>query len=74
MQYSSKGIPILPLATKLEALTKCATDGSWEDAMGHLFDLMAHLQPYKRFDREQIIDFWLRYGQNPNPILDEEAT
>lgn len=53
IQYSSRGIPILSLPEKVEALRECLESGSHEDAMGHLFDLMAHCQAELRESTRQ---------------------
>jgi hypothetical protein len=41
-QYSEYGIPILPKKEKLEALAVCMNNGSYEDAAGHLCDLLEY--------------------------------
>ncbi len=43
-QYSPRGIPILSLPEKIDALETCLNDNAGEDVVGHLFDLMAYAQ------------------------------
>jgi hypothetical protein len=81
-QFDSKGIPILTLEEKLDALKTCMLDGSDEDAMGHLFDLINHLAPDYKFlmdcptatkkfkTLKSICDY---YGKRPRtPIIEAE--
>jgi hypothetical protein len=44
-EFSPQGIPILTLEAKLSGFHLCVQDGSWEDALGHMFDLMHYLCP-----------------------------
>jgi hypothetical protein len=44
IQFSERGIPILPLGEKVDALKHCLEQGAHEDALGHLFDLMSYCQ------------------------------
>lgn len=43
MKHSPQGIPILTMEEKLEALRHCIAEQSFEDAAGHLCDLLAHV-------------------------------
>jgi len=43
--FTPQGVPRLTLEAKLAGFSHCVQDGSWEDAMGHLFDLMHYLCP-----------------------------
>lgn len=38
-EFTTNGIPVVNLETKLEYLKSCIMDGSYEDAIGHLDDL-----------------------------------
>ena len=40
MKFSEHGVPILPLRDKLDGLNHCLAEGEWEDAAGHLCDLL----------------------------------
>ena len=40
LEFSPQGIPILPLNEKLEGSADCLRDESYEDAAGHLCDLL----------------------------------
>lgn len=60
-EYSKNGIPILSLTKKLDALKTCAlSEESKEDAVGHLLDLIAHLDP-----DGQIAANYLQYPRTP---------
>lgn len=43
--FTPQGAPRLTLEAKLAGFTHCVQEGHWEDAMGHLFDLMHYLCP-----------------------------
>lgn len=66
MEFSERGIPILSLDDKLDALKMCIEDCSDEDAIGHLFDLMYHVIPYHT--PEQMGILYDHYGVNPTLI------
>jgi len=61
MKYSENGVPILSLPKKLDALRYCAlSENSKEDAVGHLLDLLAHL------DKDgQLAAGYLQYPRTP---------
>jgi hypothetical protein len=75
-EFSDRGIPILSLGEKVDALRYCLEmdierGGHREDAMGHLFDLIYYIAPgYKfiKFDGIQAIAD--HYGKHPTPIKD----
>lgn len=77
-EFSDRGIPILDTASKVEALQYCLQQGANEDAMGHLFDLMAKIQPtlpvevggQKPWGREAIIEVFTTYGSSPTMVRD----
>ena len=72
-KYSERGIPILPLADKVDALRTCLLDGSDEDAMGHLFDLIAHLAPGCEFHGfKGLLAIADHYAASPTPINTED--
>jgi len=76
----ARGIPILPLRDKIDALACCTYDfdavragfgvPGWEDAAGHLFDLLAFVQA--QLAAKGIVmdftEFRKKYGSNPTPI------
>jgi hypothetical protein len=43
--FTPQGVPRVTLEAKLAGFSHCVQDGSWEDALGHLFDLMHYLCP-----------------------------
>lgn len=43
--FTPQGVPRLTLEDKLAGFVHCTKDGSWEDALGHLFDLLHYLCP-----------------------------
>jgi hypothetical protein len=43
--FTPQGVPRLTLEAKLGGFTHCVQEGHWEDALGHLFDLMHYLCP-----------------------------
>jgi hypothetical protein len=43
--FTPQGNCRLPLPAKLEGFSHCVLDGSWEDALGHLFDFLHYLCP-----------------------------
>lgn len=69
LQFSERGVPILTLDRKIEALKACIKDGSREDAVGHLFDLINHVAPgYRLLGYSGIGPLCLKYGSDPTPI------
>jgi hypothetical protein len=70
MEFSSHGIPIVNLKEKARFLTICLKDESWEDAAGHLCDLLAFVG--KEIDpKKSLQEIVAYYGKNPTPIKDE---
>jgi hypothetical protein len=72
MKFSSKGIPILTLNDKLASLEHCLKDSAWEDAAGHLCDLLEHCRT-RAVSSDGRIFATLRafvdyYGSNPTPL------
>jgi len=71
-KYSDKGIPILPLEQKLDAMNYCIKQGSYEDAAGHLCDLL-ELCRTKIITHNGMmfanLEYMVRkYGEHPTPI------
>jgi hypothetical protein len=73
MKTSNRGIPILSLDEKLKALRYCLNlPDPREDAMGHLFDLIAHIAPdYKFIDLKGVAAIASHYGAHPTPIEED---
>jgi len=81
-KHDDKGIPILTIEEKINALKYCIDQDADEDAMGHLFDLINYLAPGYKFlmdsptarrkfrTLKSICDY---YGKQPRtPIIEEE--
>ena len=64
MEFSDNGIPILTMEEKLNALTYCIKNDANKDAVGHLIDLLHHLDPTQEIAASQ-----LQYP--PTPIKTE---
>jgi hypothetical protein len=75
MQFSERGIPILPLNRKLKALEHCMLldEPQNEDSVGHLLDLLYYLAPGWNFlGLEGIREIRDHYCSQPTPILPPE--
>lgn len=78
MKFSERGVPVLKRKDKLAALTTCLNDGSYEDAAGHLCDLLElcrqNIHPSTRpmfADLPAMVNY---YGQPPlTPVEDDDA-
>lgn len=68
MNFSKQGIPILSLDEKIEALKQCLAEEQNEDAVGHLWDIMAHLFPYRKWRLKTVRKIFKKYGKTPTPI------
>ncbi len=64
----ANGIPILTMPDKLAALETCLRNGSWEDACGHLCDLLAHVGLSGNTPFDTLAELVAYYGANPAPI------
>ncbi len=77
MKFSKEGIPILPLDRKLLALEDCIHDGSYEDAMGHLCDLLEHCRlKFRTHDGMMygcLKSVVAKYGKHPCPIEEDNG-
>ena len=77
MEFDVHGRPILTLEEKLAGLKKCINDGSTEDAVGHICDLLALVAPGYKLEYDQVSfndanAIVNHYGNPPCPIsLDE---
>jgi len=60
MGVSENGISILTMEKKLDALAYCIKNDSDEDAVGHLLDLLHHLDP-----TQEIAANCLQYPRTP---------
>jgi len=60
MEFSENGIPILTMEEKLDALAYCIKNDDDEDAVGHLVDLLHHLDP-----TQKIAANYLQYPRTP---------
>ena len=76
---SPRGIPILSLSDKIDALRYCLEmeqdpDGLREDAMGHLMDIIHHIAPGWKFGKfEGISAIAAYYGEHPTPIVETKG-
>jgi hypothetical protein len=68
MKFSDRGIPILSLDDKLDALATCLKNGSDEDSAGHLCDLLALVKARLGISHTKLMKL---YGQHPAPIREE---
>lgn len=72
--YSDKGIPILTLQKKLGALDYCMKQKSYEDAAGHMCDLLELCRKNIITDSGMMyanLEYMVRkYGEHPTPIKD----
>lgn len=76
MEFSPQGIPILTKKEKLDALVHCMNDGSYEDAAGHMCDLL-ELCRQKIITHDGMMFASLeamvkKYGKNPTPIKEKK--
>lgn len=71
-KYSEEGLPIVTLGRKLEYLACCFGEGSYEDAAGHLCDLLEYcrkkIKPDTRDVFRSIEDMVRHYGHNSTSI------
>ena len=76
MNFSAKGIPILTMREKLDSLDHCIAQEAWEDAAGHLCDILAHVgkqikpsvgEPFQGL--RELVEY---YGADPTPIVEDE--
>ena len=71
-EYSDRGIPIVTLENKLEYLAAMLKEGAYEDAAGHLCDLLELCRNKIRTDDgmmfadlKAMVGY---YGRHPTPI------
>lgn len=68
-EVSKFGIPILSMQQKLKALAYCIEEKAYEDAAGHLCDLLSHCGKRIETDKfptlEKLVAY---YGRNPTLI------
>jgi hypothetical protein len=74
LSFTPQGIPILSLDQKLKALGHCMTGGDYEDAAGHLCDLLDHcrrkIEPSVGDPFKNLVEMVRHYGKHPAPITD----
>lgn len=71
-KFTDRGIPILTLDKKIEALRHCLAKGQDEDALGHICDLLHHVAPGYTFLRfKSAAEIIAYYGADPAPIITE---
>ena len=67
---SARGIPILTVSEKCDALKYCMTEDANEDAEGHLWDLINYV--YKDINNKPLPKNWVKKmveaGRTPTPI------
>jgi hypothetical protein len=79
IEFSARGIPILTLQEKLDALASCIkeVDGGYEDAAGHLCDLLEMCRLKIVSDEcmmfVDLIAMVRYYGKEPTQILETIA-
>ena len=80
MEFSDRGIPILEVTEKVNALLYCLTadGGHNEDALGHLMDLAAHVKEKLSAPVDLAAEAWSpdavrelqeNYGASPEPVI-----
>jgi hypothetical protein len=70
MKFSDRGIPILDVDAKLDALEYCLSNNKPEDILGHAFDIMADIRKQLRkcdianqdWSREILLGLFAEYG------------
>tara|TARA_B100000614_G_scaffold258752_1_gene281780 strand:+ start:50881 stop:51075 length:195 start_codon:yes stop_codon:yes gene_type:complete len=60
MNDTQNGVPVLTMQKKLDALKYCIENDAHEDAVGHLLDLLFHLDP-----SQEIAAHHLQYPRIP---------